>query len=260
LVTVGSTVLQVPIFNFKMANRSQVNDPFLMFRWMTHIVENIIEHLNDDDLQRLASASPFMRAYVEAKHFLSLPKEARFYRRPHSLDPAFVDWPMRLPFTTSGLVYIRREEEHVFAKMLLLLQPHNDNPFWNTFAVVMASDFRQAGRAVTFLEAHGIFAQLSHGFPSPGTRKELFKRDGLAVLVVYSIGGEFEQYPEIMISLQPAASVSHYVQELSVGAINHYTLCSLDMRSCEPICAIKRFFRRFEVGNLMNPPAIPPTG
>jgi hypothetical protein len=243
-----------------LAQSDRVNDPFLLFRGMVHIVEQILDHLDDDDIQRLASASPFLRTYVEAKKYLKLPQEVRFYRRPHSFDPAFLDWPMRLPFTTSGLVYTRREEDHVFAKMLQLLGPHNDHKFWNTFAVVLAVDFKQAGRAATYLEAHGIITKVSHGFPSPGTRRELFQHDELVVLIVYTMGGEFERYPEVMINLQPAANIYKYVQELSVGAMNHYTLCTLEMRSCEAVSAIRAFFRRFEVGNLMNPPAIPPTG
>lgn len=228
------------------------DDPFGQYNGKMRLLEEFVGNQEANDLVRLAVASRVLKNFLIENNFPRLNRSVIFARQSHEeVMPGAM--PAVNCFTRASLLFSASDEGSRYLKMLDLLQAFNDNPFWLTFAVVLAKDHKEAQRVKTFIEASRIYVYLSHGHPAPATRRNIFRRNGLAVMVLYRLGGELDQIPEVMVCLQPPANELSFRQILAIGSRHLYMLPTLEEEHCLAACQLRNSMEEFNCRNTVMP-------
>ena len=217
-------------------------DPFAKYK--DNVLEKFLERQDPNEVLIMAVASPAIRKFVVKQKFRHLDHTVMYARYAHE-EP----WPGHArtvqQFTQAHLYFAESDEVSIFLAMLSILRKFDDYPVFLTFAVVLAQDYNQAIKITDFLMRSGIFAQLSYGFPAPATRNRLYRRGGLAVMVLFRLGGELDRQPDVMISMQLPTDSATYQKQLQIGARDHFNIGDINEATCLKICQLRNTMIRF---------------
>ena len=217
-------------------------DPFAKYK--EKVLEKFLERQDPNEVLIMAVASPAIRKFVVKQKFRHLDHTVMYARYAHE-EP----WPGHArtvqQFTNAFLYFAESDEVSVYLAMLAILQKFDNYPVFLTFAVVLAQDYHQAKKMTEFLLRSGIYAYLSYGFPAPATRKRIFSRGGLAVIVTFRLGGEFDRQPDVVISMQLPTDSATYQKQLKIGGRDHFNVCSIQENTCLKICQLRNTMKRF---------------
>ena len=242
------------------ALRPQPVDPFAKFLGMPFVLDKILKELDPNDVVCLAAASPVMKQYVTGLGYIDLDFSVQFARQSHEEPRPGQLRPVDC-YTTAALRFTTSDEDGIFGKMLEILDRYNGIPEWLTFGVVIASCYDEALRAKVVIEEAGIYTKLCHGFPAPATRSRIFYRTGLAILLLYRLGGELDRLPDLMITLHPPSDGDTYLRQLSIGAKDVYNICTLEEGTSLAVCQLRNTMNRFNwLSNVQPRRTILPAG
>ena len=217
-------------------------DPFAKYK--ENVLEKFLERQNPNEVLIMAVASPAIRKFVVKQKFRHLDHTVMYARYAHEEA-----WPGHArtvqQVTQAHLYFAESDEVSVFLAMLTILRKFDDYPVFLTFAVVLAQDYNQAKKISDFLLQSGIFAYLSHGFPAPATRNRIYSRGGLAVMVLFRLGGELDRQPDVLISMQLPTDTATYQKQLKIGGRDHFNICSIEDNTCLTICQLRNTMSHF---------------
>ena len=217
-------------------------DPFAKYK--EKVLEKFLERQDPNQLLIMAVASPAIRKWIVKQHYKPLDFSVLYARYAHE-EP----WPGHArtvqQFTNASLYFAEPDEVSLYLAMLAILRKFDDYPVFLTFAVVLAQDYNQAKNITDFLLRSGIYAYLSYGFPAPATRKRFFSRGGLAVMVLFRLGGELDRQPDVLISMQLPTDTATYQKQLKIGGRDHFNICSIEDNTCLTICQLRNTMSHF---------------
>lgn len=198
-----------------------------MFEGCPHLFDEIIKHLQPNDLHNWCRASQVFAKYVqgESKYFL-FNEGFLLFRSAHQVTLGTGESVNITPrsFTKAAIQFCEDDEKEMFNLALATIYK---KILWATFIVVEARNLDQARRLVRFFEYHGKPTYLTHGFIASTTRKLLLETHGLVIIVSYRGIAELDDVPALAISFAPPNSILDLIRSFQLGANEHHFLATL---------------------------------
>ena len=217
-----------------------------------NVLRSFIDSKEPNEALLLAVASPTIHNFLARSKFKKL-NYTVFYARYCHDQPLPGHTRGVEQFTNASIRFSEPGEANVFNTMLSILRLFDEHPFWLCLGVVLAQDYQEAQRVRTFLEQANIFCYLSTGFPAPATRRRLFERDGLVVIILCRLGGELDYQPDVMVTLHPPSNLDDYANQLKIGAHELFNLCTIDEETSLRTCLLRNTMEEFAAGNDIMP-------